>query len=111
MSLISTQNLVAPLTNTVHLITIILVAISFAILRLMGASLSVQPVSNMSTPRVQDSAPLQQEQRSAPSIEQELFKQDAADEPLWAQPEQDQVEDSPSPAGGGLDDIERALGM
>lgn len=39
MSLISTHNLVAPLTNKVHLMTIILVAVAFAVLRLSGGAI------------------------------------------------------------------------
>ena len=58
MSLVSARNLVAPLTNMVHLITILLVAIAFAVLRFSGASLSLGGGSSTRTP-VQTTAPEQ----------------------------------------------------
>lgn len=40
MSLINARNLVSPLTNKVHLMTIILIAIAFAVLRLSGGKVA-----------------------------------------------------------------------
>ncbi len=42
MALISSRNLVAPLTNKVHLISLVLLAVAFAALRFAGGSLSVE---------------------------------------------------------------------
>lgn len=41
MSLISVKNFVSPFTNTVHLVTIILVTILFAVFRLQGGGVKV----------------------------------------------------------------------
>jgi hypothetical protein len=49
MSLVSARNLVAPFTNIVHIITILLVAISFAVLRLSGAGFSVKESTSINS--------------------------------------------------------------
>jgi hypothetical protein len=51
MSLISARNLVAPLKNKVHIVTIVLCAIAFAVLRMSGAGFSTGPRANY-TPAV-----------------------------------------------------------
>lgn len=42
MALISAKNLVTPLTNKIHLTTIILIVVAFAFLRLSGGKLSLE---------------------------------------------------------------------
>lgn len=42
MALISTKNLVAPLTNKVHLTSLILLAVAFAAIRFAGGSVAIE---------------------------------------------------------------------
>ena len=67
MSLISTRNLLAPLQNKVHFVTIVLIAVAFLVLRLSGGSVSVndrsKPVPNRESPHKE------QEQSNQPAEE------------------------------------------
>lgn len=103
MSLISTKNLVAPLTNMVHMITILLIAITFAVLRFSGASISLQS----------SSAPTIDSRTNTPIVApvdpgQQTAQPQRAPAP-WGQ--RDNSKQPPAQKKGGLDDIEKALGL
>lgn len=50
MSLISFRNLVAPMSNKVHLVTVILVALAFGVLRLSGGTVETHSTNKSSNP-------------------------------------------------------------
>lgn len=121
MSLVSPRNLLLPFTNKVHLVTIILVGVLFAALRLSGGGITTksqpaaapgpaapvvgQPIPAAVAPTVEPSRRLVERTTIAIPKEQEgdllksLLKTQRA---------------KPTPSkrsGGGLDDIERQLGL
>ena len=109
MSLISTKNLVAPLTNMVHLITILLIAIAFAVLRLSGASMSIQSSSTPVNSSFQ--APVQQQPADLGSQLQQHQRPPAPWQQGSGKAAQPAAPADQGKKGGGLDDIEKALGL
>lgn len=100
MSLISTQNLVAPLTNKVHLTTIILVAVAFAVLRLSGGAISAVSANR---------APVEANRDLQPTVVEAPAARTPARERPGVEPwerKKSQPENSK-----GLNDIEKMLGM
>ena len=104
MSLISTKNLVAPLTNMVHLITILLIAVAFAVLRLSGASISMAS-SNAPVQRMP-----QQQAAPAANLGTQLQENKRAPAP-WSGNNNSRSQQQAPSQGGGLDDIEKQLGL
>ena len=138
MSLISIKNFVAPFTNTVHAVTIILATILFAIFRLQGGGVAVsysrgadsqmidrrQNIAPRSATEARDvenllnnrntspSAPQQGSIRISPE-EEDLLKQMIGNNPAPEKTDKAPVKASPDnkKSPGGLDDIEKLLGM
>ncbi|MCB0333077.1 MAG: hypothetical protein KDD55_06225 [Bdellovibrionales bacterium] len=127
MAFVSIQNLVAPLTNKVHLISIIAAALTFAVFRMSGGHISIEklnvppqrqsltqeatPVSNIAAqmeklkaqpaarPAAPSNAPLTQEQVFVPST----TKKSPTDN--FKAPGKSKSSST------GLEEIERSLGL
>jgi hypothetical protein len=138
MSLISTRNLVAPLTNKLHMITIVLLTTAFVVLRLSGGAVRVENKpgvrsskspsaaargelpSPAAMPKEETSGPgaaaaAQDEARGAPrSLKhfQEII--DEAGQPPWEEKKAVKSRPAADPSSkkkGGLEDLEKALGI
>lgn len=115
MSLISAKNLVAPLTNKVHLMSLVLVAVGFAFLRYSGGSISLEERSQT---------------RNVRSKNVRTINKNAADPTQNSRSRVDELFNSVSPMGkkqkepkkikkvppkrkdsGSLAEIEKSLGM
>ncbi len=130
MSLISIKNFISPFTNTVHLVTIILVTVLFVLFRLQGGGVGV------SSPKYRDTrTPIEvpsldniihEETLSAPAPaqkvvesediniseeEEDLIKQMIGKKPLAVEPSKPSENNKKGANGGGLDEIEKTLGM
>ena len=100
MSLISTKNFIAPLTNRVHIVSIILCTIAFAMLRLSGCSFQAVDTSSNESFR----------SRSLPSnYSYEAGEKRSAPVTETKKSEKDIKKDRAS--GGSLEDIEKTLGI
>ena len=130
MSLISIKNFISPFTNTVHLVTIILITVLFALFRLQGGGVGVSSPKYRET-RTQSEAPsldnlIQEDTVAAPvparkvvesetitisEDEEDLIKQMIGKKPLEAEQAKPADNGRKSGNGGGLDEIEKTLGM
>ena len=112
MALISTKNLVAPLTNKVHLTSLILLAVAFAALRFAGGSVAVQrngdrpyvkPIESRRPVPAPSSA--EQTRRGVNNLHNSVG-------PLGRAPaDEESREEQKKQAGGGLAEIEKSLGL
>jgi len=108
MALISTKNLIAPLTNKVHLTSLILVAVAFAAVRFAGGSVSVQRTHANNKP-----ARLEENARRAPlpaDPEQTRRAVNNLRNSIGAGP-LEKPSAAPSKKQGGLSEIETAVGL
>jgi len=131
MSLISTRNLVAPLTNKLHMIAIVLVTVGFVALRLSGGTVSMRSRSEARTAKSAP-APMENEDllSGAPQNADPLARDSARtqrnekprggladsikapwEENSQAAPSKPAAADTGSKKKGGLADIEKALGI
>lgn len=95
MALISAKNLISPVVNKLHLITIVLVTILFAVFRLSGGKVSIGKGSS-SIPGSRYETPYTESDRNREAY----------------QPSRGQERASPSVDNGdALSDIEKQLGM
>ena len=126
MSLLSIKNLTAPLTNKVHLTSIVLVAFLFAVFRLSGGSVSIDSTKARAVPIKAELAP--KKTLGAEPLPEELGnfnpkkeierlnKLDDETDPLAdALKHGDTAKEVNKTQGGkdstGLDDIEKRLGL
>jgi len=110
MSFISAKNLVAPLTNMVHLITILLIAICFSVLRLSGASLSIESSAVNATTAASRAANDSNTSQTSEDVELPVFIPKS--KTPWDKDNQTtKTAPSKSKQIGGLDDIEKSLGI
>ncbi len=115
MSLINPKNFIAPFTNVVHMITILLVAICFAVLRLNGASLSFQNSNSRKAPvreiaveeeeLLNRAVPMPVEEQKTPITNEDIY--DPSTGGAYESPKRPTV----NPRKSGLDDIEKSLGI
>lgn len=114
MALISTKNLVTPLTNMVNIITVLLLAICFAVLRLSGAAVSVQPAGTTSRGETREALkPVELPQRNQDSSE--IFRPAprvlGSNEQRNTQVSKTQPSNNDARPGKNLDEIEKMLGI
>jgi hypothetical protein len=129
MSLISTKNLIAPFTNKLHIIAIVLFTIGFVALRLSGGAVRVRSAADRPERQVRETDSLSDElpalrfdrrgaaARESASKEQSLNRVVEGIRPPWEEkraapkPVEPAPGESASKRKGGLDDIEKALGI
>jgi hypothetical protein len=108
MALLTKDNLMAPLTNTTNLLTILCVTVVFAAFRLSGGSFT------------KDERP-RQEQSSEPTLgstgslsdHQDYSSRKTSPQDSLAEKSKEKkpTESSPDNSNGGLEEIERAIGL
>ena len=126
MSLISTKNLIAPLTNKLHMIALLLLTVGFVALRLSGAAVKLErsadsraerevtddlidlPVRRAdrapaASPALKPAHPARDFSSMAKEVRPPWEGRRSATPPPAAEP--------PARKKGGLEDIEKALGM
>lgn len=138
MSLISLRNVLEPVTNKVHLITLFLLVLIFMVLRLSNGGLhfqsnikqpklqrsksaatatSSQPVSRLTIDDVQEETPAtarsvtQATRGTAPSRATQDENSGFLDSLIAPTRKEEPVKEAPAPKRGGLEDIERELGL
>ena len=129
MSLISTKNLIAPFTNKLHIIAIVLFTIGFVALRLSGGAVRVRSADDQTQRQARENKILNNElpelrfdrrgesPRETGSKEQNLNRLAEGIRPPWeekraaSKPVEPAPSESASKRRGGLDDIEKALGI
>jgi hypothetical protein len=131
MSLISTKNFIAPLTNKLHIISIILATTAFVVLRLSGGAIKVEPRASARTAKtaahtVEEELPgtaaakqegsgildLQPEARESVKARSYGKFQDIVDAPPpWEEKKKLVKQPEPTNKKNSLDDIEKKLGL
>ena len=133
MSLISTKNLIAPLANKLHMIAIVLLTVGFVALRLSGGAVRVSSVTDLRGEKQAGSGGVSLDEyipdlrmerggNSAVKPENQTGHLNQVVSGIKAPWEEKKAAPAPPPAvaardeqpakkKGGLDDIEKALGM
>ncbi|NLF25453.1 MAG: hypothetical protein GX589_07320 [Deltaproteobacteria bacterium] len=128
MSLISTKNLIAPFTNKLHIITIVLFTIGFVALRLSGGAVRAVPADARQDRQVRERDILSDELSTLGFDRREADGRERTSKdlpinrvvegirPPWEEkravtkPQEPGSSETPK-RRGGLDDIEKALGI
>jgi hypothetical protein len=112
MPFLTAKNFTAPLTNKTNLLTILCITVVFATFRLSGGSLTSdeaqdrreveRPVSSFGSFRLGDSVDTPKEQDTL---------QDMLSSKSTKKEKKKLADDEDAPTGGGLEEIERAIGL
>jgi hypothetical protein len=112
MPFLTSKNFTAPLTNKTNLLTILCITVVFATFRLSGGSLAgnedqsrgeaVQPATSLGSSRLGD---------SVDSPEGQDVLQDMLSTKNSKKVKRGLAAEEDAPAGGGLEEIERAIGL
>ena len=125
MSLISTRNLIAPLTNKLHMIAVLLLTVLFVALRLSGGAIKVDSTGAaraqrsvaedlIELPPVRAERPAASPARQSGRSLEDFNSVVKSVRPPWEQPRKaapPPPAEEPARKKGGFDDIEKALGL
>lgn len=139
MSLISAKNFISPFTNTVHLVTIVLVTLLFALFRLQGGGVAISYKDRSNAPLIErrpadqiDSLIIERSPAPARAIpaprneaarndtqgtieisreEGDLLREMIGKKPLVAAETENKQRTPPAKSSGALDEIAESLGL